>query len=106
VIEEFDLEYFGNTHGLGFGLIKAPFPFWDIDPRPFFTNQLSSLFRASTFADRRSSLLVELSERRLGDIDESIDVIKKFYKRAIPRQTAEKFWKIRPVSDGKIVAFG
>jgi hypothetical protein len=29
----------------------------------------------------------------------SVDVIKKHYRRAIPRTEAEKFWQIRP--DGK-----
>jgi integrase len=40
------------------------------------------------------------------EMGNSVDVIKRFYKRAIPRQTAEEFWKIRPVTEGKIVAFG
>jgi integrase len=41
------------------------------------------------------------------EMGNSVDVIKKFYKRAIPRQKAEAFWKLGPMfTPARIVAFG
>jgi integrase len=40
------------------------------------------------------------------EMGNSVDVIKRFYKRAIPRQSAEAFWKLEPVLEpAKILAF-
>jgi integrase len=40
------------------------------------------------------------------EMGNSVDVIKRFYKRAIPRQNAEAFWKLQPVlQTAKILAF-
>lgn len=52
-------------------------------------------------------LAIHQDRARLAEeMGNSVDVIKKFYKRAIPRQTAEAFWHIRPMVEAKIVAFG
>jgi integrase len=40
------------------------------------------------------------------EMGNSVDVIKRFYKRAIPRQNAEAFWKLQPVlQPANILAF-
>ena len=52
-------------------------------------------------------LAIHQDRARLAEeMGNSVDVIKRFYKRAIPRQSAEAFWKLQPVlQTAKILAF-
>ena len=52
-------------------------------------------------------LAIHQDRARLAEeMGNSVDVIKRFYKRAIPRQNAEAFWKLQPVlQTAKILAF-
>jgi hypothetical protein len=72
VVEQFDLQRFSYADGLLWGLMKAPFPLPEsrlaginyesfpsvdenaVNPRPFSTDQFSSLLRASAFTVGRS----------------------------------------------------
>jgi integrase len=52
-------------------------------------------------------LAIHQDRARLAEeMGNSVEVIKKFYKRAIPRQSAEAFWKLEPVLEpANILAF-
>lgn len=52
-------------------------------------------------------LAIHQDRPRLGEeMGNSVNVIRRFYKRAIPRQTAETFWKLQPIlQPAKILAF-
>jgi integrase len=53
-------------------------------------------------------LAIHQDRARLAEeMGNSVEVIKKFYKRAIPRPSAEAFWKLQPKFEpAKILAFG
>jgi integrase len=52
-------------------------------------------------------LAIHQDRARLAEeMGNSVEVIKKFYKRAIPRQSAETFWQIQPMPNTcKIISF-